>query len=123
MARTTWPKAADGVEWAAVVTAGDLGDCSPGEIVGALRVLFLDGKQRLVQALTLHVSDRITRRRLEPGLLEALRQPLLLRNLDDVARTHPTKRQMARQALTRASRQRRVGSDLRMPTTASLIRR
>ncbi len=62
MTRTTWPEAADGAGWAAVVAAGELGECAPGEIVGALRALFLDGDQRLVQALTLHVSDRITRR-------------------------------------------------------------
>ncbi len=62
MTRETWPEAADEAGWAAVVAAGELGDCPPGEIVGALRALFLDGDQRLVQALTLHVSDRITRR-------------------------------------------------------------
>ena len=62
MTRTTWPEAADEAGWAAAVAADQLGDCPPGEIVGALRALFLDGDQRLVQALTLHVSDRITRR-------------------------------------------------------------
>ena len=60
--RESWPEAADEAGWATVAAAGDLGDCPPGLIVGAMRALFLDGDQRLVQALTLHVSDRITRR-------------------------------------------------------------
>ncbi len=62
MTREAWPAAADEVGWKAVVAAAELGDCPPGEIVGALRALYLDGDRRLVQALTLHVSDRVTRR-------------------------------------------------------------
>jgi len=62
MTRTTWFEAADEAGWKAVVANRELGDCPPGEIVGALRALYLDGDRRLVQALTLHISDRITRR-------------------------------------------------------------
>lgn len=57
-----WPDAADEAGWAAAVSAGKLGDCPPGEIVRTLRTLFLHGDRRLVEALALHVSDRITRR-------------------------------------------------------------
>ena len=62
MTQGTWPAAADEAGWAAAVAAGDLGDCPPGLIVGALRALFQDGDRRLVRDLTLHVSDRVTRR-------------------------------------------------------------
>ena len=62
MGRDTWPEAADGAGWAAIVAAGELVDCPPGKVVGALRALFREGDRRLVQALTLHLSERITRR-------------------------------------------------------------
>ncbi len=62
MTRMTWPEATDEAGWAAAVAVGDLRDCPPGLLVGALRALFLDGDQRVVRALALHVSDRVTRR-------------------------------------------------------------
>lgn len=62
MARSRWPEAADEAGWAAVVDAGELGECPPGLIVGALRALVPRGNPRLVDPLALHLSDRITRR-------------------------------------------------------------
>ncbi len=62
MTRTTWPEAADEAGWAAAVSAEQLGECPPGILVGALRALFLRDDRRLVQTMTLHVSDRVTRR-------------------------------------------------------------
>ena len=60
--RSAWPEAADETGWGAVVAAGELGTCPPGVVVSALRALYLDGDRRLVQTLTIHISDRITRR-------------------------------------------------------------
>lgn len=57
-----WPAPSDDEGWAAVVAADRLGICPPGLVVGALRALFLMGDRRLVDALTLHLSDLITRR-------------------------------------------------------------
>ena len=62
MSRTTWPGTADQAGWAAVVAADQLGECPPGVLVGVLRALYLNGDRRLVNTLTLHVSDRMTRR-------------------------------------------------------------
>ena len=62
MTRATWPEAADEAGWAAAVATGDLRECPPGLLVGALRALAADGGHRLVRDLTLHVSDRVTRR-------------------------------------------------------------
>ena len=62
MPRTTWPEAADDAGWAAASAAGELRDCPPGLLVGALRALVAEGDARLVETLTIHLSDRVTRR-------------------------------------------------------------
>lgn len=62
MTRTAWPEAADEAGWTAIHASGELGDCPPGVLVGTLRALLPRGRPRVVDALALHLSDRITRR-------------------------------------------------------------
>ena len=64
MTRRTWPEADDEAGWVAAAAEG-LRDCPPRLLAQALRALVGDGDAQLVEAMTLHFSDHVTRRLLE----------------------------------------------------------
>ena len=60
--RSEWPEPADRAGWRRSVRTGRLDHCPPGHAVEALRALYPDGDNVVVRALTVHLSDQVTRR-------------------------------------------------------------